>query len=656
LIKSFEYDPNAAIISHHGLNVDFIGAERRLLPVIPELQEVEKRILTRLYVSRAMTTGEGPCLLPTGSDGKPIEVLTKNGFVPWYTIEDDEPIASFNSKTEMIEFYVPKNFIFKDYDGEIIDINSKNISLPVTANHRMWVGDKNAENWKIVPAEDLKKSHRLRCNMKPQIGNAPPKTVVINGYLRHRWNAKYRKKSIEIPLDDYLKFAGYYLSEGHIEWNKRCKNHYPATVGITQSLSSKHFEMMKTDLNKLPVNVSFDGKSRFRIYNRIFAEHIQQKFGSGAANKRIDPWIKNLPAVKLEILINAMMAGDGHEYVDRPLREYYTVSEQLAKDFQEIAFRAGYVTYNKCRIRDASRQNLYRCKISKSKNSKLGYNPSLRDAITKRYYKGKVWCFEVPPHELFIVRSAGRIFVVGNTYSNAAVAMKILDARYATKRDFLVDWMRNSIFLPVALANEFYKPIPREINGHYRVANRERSPMIPDFKWLSLVNLVDQERQIQYAVQLHQNSGVPLKTVCDLLQVNYDEVKDYLRKEQGTVADPVWQSARKQASDAAARSLVSDDSGESNGLFPEKTRSAPSKENGDDKTDGKKEISKDVEENAEKDEKNTEDNIEQIGRDEKQKEPKQPGKDIRVKTFSLDKELFGEKEIAPQCIDVKKNS
>jgi len=638
LLRSAEYDPNFAIISHHGLAVDFVGAERRMLPLDREYQEIEKRILTRLYTSRAMTHGEGPCLQEMDSEGNPIEVLTPRGFIPWHDVLKNEPIAGFNPESETIEFHVPKAFIHKDYDGEMIDINSRMLSLPVTANHRMWVGDRYAKNWKIVPAENLEESHRLRCNIKPQIGESAPEVVKIDGHLHHRWIEEYKEKTIEIPLDDYLRFVGYYLSEGNIDWEKRhpkeCPVPYPTNITVTQSTTNKHFKVMKTGLNKLPFNVTFDGKSRFRICDRVFAEHVEKNFGDGSGNKRIDPWIKQLPAEKLEILIESLLAGDGQFGITHA--EYSTISEQLARDFQEIAFRAGYTTRNSVRKRKPPRRNLHRCRISKLfTNSKLGTNPTLKGALKRRHYKGKVWCFEVPPHELFIVRSKGKIFVVGNTYSNASVAMKILDARYATKRDLIVDWVINNIFVPVALANEFYKPVKREIMGHYRVANRDRELMIPEFKWLSLVNLVEQQQQIQYALQLVQKAMMPMKVVCDLLQLDYDEVKEYLRREQGTVLDPTWQETRKQAASAAARNIGSgEDGGAGGGLFPESSREIPAGDNED--NEDKDGIEKDVADQAERDTTENTRSLDKVNEDvEKQRKLNEPSS-MPQKEFGFD--------------------
>lgn len=644
LLRSSEFDPNFAIISHHGLQVDFVGADRRMLPLDREYAEIEKRILTRLYTSRAMTHGEGPCHLPevinSQGDTETIEILSQRGFIPWNELLQGEAIAAFNPHTEQIEFHVPVNRIVRDYDGQVVDIGGggkeafsttsfkRSLNLSMTSNHRMWIRKGLREEWEIIPAKNLKENHHLRCDVKPQEGEAP-EVVIIDGYRHHRFIDKYRKKKIKIGLDNYLEFVGYYLSEGNIDFEKRYKEPHPSGITITQSLSSKNFEKIKSGLNKLPFNITFDEKSRFRICDRLFAEHVCEEFGQGSANKKIASWIKQLPADKLEILIEAMLDGDGHIYAGGQRCEYYTISEQLSKDFQEMAFRAGYVTYNTYRDRKGNRRRQYRCKISNGAKS-YGRHPNLRGLIKKRHYKGKVWCFEVPPHELFVIRSAGKIYITGNTYSNASVAMKILDARYATKRDFIIDWVVSSIFTPVALANEFYKPIKRELAFNYRVSQKERELILPDFKWLSLVNLVDKQQQIQYALQLFQKSTFPLKEICDMLQIDYNNTLTYLRQERGTVADPVWQEVRKQSSLAAARNVGQ---GDLAGSMKMKEFGGDGEKKPDE--EAQEQIAKEVEESAEQDEQEVSEGLRDAAEDAERAHEKTLGPE--PKTFGLGK-------------------
>lgn len=54
------YDYNFAIISSYALQIEAIGSAGKILPIVPEFQFVEDRILTALFTSKAATHGEGP--------------------------------------------------------------------------------------------------------------------------------------------------------------------------------------------------------------------------------------------------------------------------------------------------------------------------------------------------------------------------------------------------------------------------------------------------------------------------------------------------------------------------------------------------------------------------------------------------------------------
>jgi len=219
----------------------------------------------------------------------------------------------------------------------------------------------------------------------------------------------------------------------------------------------------------------------------------------------------------------------------------------------------------------------------------------------------------------------------GPTYANASVAMRVLDARYATKRDFLVDWVINHIFTPVALANEFYKPSKRELAFRFRSAQHDRELMVPDFRWLSLVNLIDRTQQIQYVAQLAQGSRMPMKIVCDMLQVDYQDALEWLKKETGTEFDLVFQETRKQKATAEARAKGINEGG-----------GDPSAASGTGGGPGSQNLEKKVEQDSEKDQKESIDDMEQVGKDiERQQQKAQPDQrppDVgkETKTFGLD--------------------
>jgi len=60
LLAAGRDDPNFALVGHFGLQVEYVGATGRVLPVVPEFNFVRDRILAALFTNKAMTEGTGP--------------------------------------------------------------------------------------------------------------------------------------------------------------------------------------------------------------------------------------------------------------------------------------------------------------------------------------------------------------------------------------------------------------------------------------------------------------------------------------------------------------------------------------------------------------------------------------------------------------------
>jgi hypothetical protein len=130
-----------------------------------------------------------------------------------------------------------------------------------------------------------------------------------------------------------------------------------------------------------------------------------------------------------------------------------------------------------------------------------------------------------------------------STYSNAVVGMKALQGRYQTKRDMIVKAIKRKIYTPLAEAHEFFETTPAELN--HRIRTRKKL-ILPGIEWNFKLDLTDQTQRIQYIIQLADKLRIPMKTVCECLDLPYDHVKGALKDEEGTVFDGVYQDVRKE--------------------------------------------------------------------------------------------------------------
>jgi hypothetical protein len=126
----------------------------------------------------------------------------------------------------------------------------------------------------------------------------------------------------------------------------------------------------------------------------------------------------------------------------------------------------------------------------------------------------------------------------GATYANAQVGMDALARRYMSYRLRLENWIKQKVYKPIAEIQGFYKPIPSEINGGYRMANRkDRQLMIPDIRW-DEQDLTSNQSVMNFVQQLQGKGLVSMSTVLPMLGLDPDTEKKNLEKERGTVFDP----------------------------------------------------------------------------------------------------------------------
>lgn len=125
----------------------------------------------------------------------------------------------------------------------------------------------------------------------------------------------------------------------------------------------------------------------------------------------------------------------------------------------------------------------------------------------------------------------------GPTYANATVAMEALQGRYLAKREKLEDFCERKIFVPVALANEFYEKEPEchtAGSGPWiRTSKKERKLNTPTLEWKQKLKLVEDLQKKQMIVNLRSKPipEVSLKKIYALLDINYEDEITALREE-----------------------------------------------------------------------------------------------------------------------------
>lgn len=368
------------------------------------------------------------------------EVLTKdNGWKLFKDLIPYEKVATLNPDTHELEYQEPEAYHKYWYKGQLITIQNKVLDLAVTPDHKMYVlpADSSGKEstWRFVEAKNIKHTQSIKrdCNWAGQEQEF------------------YEFGEYKIPMDLWLEFLGYFISEGSAgayegtvkttTYNKigsknRKEGWIHRSASIRKKVGSKYTEYsiqisqtkngnkdkMRECLNKLPFNFG-EYEAGFIIKIKALYEELTSLGKSN--NKFLPNYVKNLSSRQLKILLDALTLGDGMVRDDQGKTEwkYFTCSKKLADDVQELVLKIGLASSIKIDDRRGREVNIKGRGITGHTNY-IGYivcihrytlTPTMLNAIDSMEYKGNVYCITVPNHIIYVRRN-GKTCWSGNCY------------------------------------------------------------------------------------------------------------------------------------------------------------------------------------------------------------------------------------------------
>lgn len=334
------------------------------------------------------------------------EFLTHSGWLRYDEIADGESLATINQATGAVEFQIPTERVAKPYSGPINLFRHRYTSCAVTPNHRMWTSPVNrgscgrignvyrpeVANWSFRRADELRGHHHVRVVGTP--------------------------REDEYPVSDaMLSLVGAFVSEGSVA--KRLSDGSASVLSFTQKVGNRLESVMATVDQEHPIRTfTYTRKDEWRpspiechtytLANRRVSAQLDRECGRGSRNKHLPGWVFDLSARQAEVLLAALMAGDG-TLCRGGWQVYYTISPRLAGDVQALAIIAGrrsnaWGPYDKgmyqVMVQDPGREFET---ISIRCNHKVEI---VKDA--------RIVCFTVP-NETLVTRRNGRVAMHGNT-------------------------------------------------------------------------------------------------------------------------------------------------------------------------------------------------------------------------------------------------
>jgi nucleoside-diphosphate-sugar epimerase/intein/homing endonuclease len=339
------------------------------------------------------------------------EILTKDGWKQFEDLTQVDEVLTREEDDRTGRYEVPTEIHEYSFDGELYHQQNQSIDFRITPNHRVFTQKVNSNE---------SGDGRYGGLRERTVSDIEKKRVVYD--TGFDWEGEYRDtftlpptddaEAIDIPLDSWLRFLGWYIAEGYVKQRSDRPNNY--RVGFSQSKESIWVSDLEDALREVGDRLGTgvekreeDDVFRYELFNKQLAKCLD---GLGkSVEKHIPKDIKQLDQPLLRTLLSALIKGDGsHRSADRDSMRYFTRSEQLADDVQEIALKCGYASV----VSYTQEYDRYVVGIAQGPRVHVNRGESTDEFVA---YSGKVWCVTVPGDGIVFVRRNGKPVWSGNS-------------------------------------------------------------------------------------------------------------------------------------------------------------------------------------------------------------------------------------------------
>jgi DNA-directed RNA polymerase beta subunit/intein/homing endonuclease len=381
------------------------------------------------------------------------DVLTTDGWIPINEVTINHKVATLNQSTFTLIYDHPTNVMSYDYDslkdGKMYNVETKQVSLCVTRNHNMFVGNR-GNNFSLKSAENI--SQTAVKYMKNCENYEPIKCREI--YVKENGSYVFRMfdqetLEFEFPLNEWLLLFGIWLAEGSVFYNEdkyqynvnisANKQRVVDTLDKIEEIFSKcsiinargsEFRFSKSKDSRVENGSRINDKGddtglKYEICNKKISKYFKNLEMGKAPTKYIPDWAWSLNKDQCRLLIHGMVLGDGtfeHDKhnknetngLNNGFQRYYTTSLKLRDGFQRLCLHCGYSANYIKKYSDPNRvingvqiksNHDYWCISFIKTQNKPEVNKKRK--LTNEFidYKGQVYCCTVPNSVIYVRRN-----------------------------------------------------------------------------------------------------------------------------------------------------------------------------------------------------------------------------------------------------------
>ena len=476
---------------------------------------------TKEYLRNVLTKGDGSVIEQSATSwifsdvsrvfcySEDTEVLTDEGWKDWPSVRGDELFASLTTGNELVFEPAEERFV-AFYTGPMYQVQSQQLDLLVTPNHRMWVQpiDTRAYRRDEEPFSFYEAQAILHKRMRYQKGGVRWRGVeselfVVSG-TRRTFARRDRNRlttrpyvGVSMPLEPFARFLGFYVSEGSL-------GKPDTSINLYQNEGPVLDEMVSTvrAMGFRPMVTSPNGRSARKLTFKHVAlyDWLKTNCGDHSLRKRLpriaDGWS---PRIAWHLL-DALIKGDGSVHKANGHRVLYTSSKALADDVQILALKLGIAANIRVDRRVESHRIHTGVVISKSRPNYIvsfvkhlfpHVNIHLASPWPNRFraregfddrmvqYSGRVYCVKVK-HGLLYVRRNGKPCWSGNTHElvrhRVGTAISQESLRYVRPTELRMTLVPGSELTRIEDLEEVTRLLEKVEKGYLDLANQSIRP------------------------------------------------------------------------------------------------------------------------------------------------------------------------------------
>jgi hypothetical protein len=360
------------------------------------------------------------------------EVLTPHG---WKDIRDfrvGDPVYTVTAQRSLVETHVDQVHC-SDYSGDLIEIKTRGLHMEFTPEHSVAYipGTKNAKPDLILAPFDELPGQAV---IARQVSWNPSICLQDDHFIEIKCNLKRADQGVQpegLLAGHLASLLGWYLSEGSVikRDGKPAEGFHIAQI---KPATREKLKIFLADTCGFQVSETDTG---FSVFSQRWASIFEEL---GFQPKRyISRDFLDASREVQYALFEAMVDGDGHWSKYGKSGVYYTSSERLADDFQELVTKLGFLSYYGTRDRRGLK---YICgklthvnhlsheisfKTVKSGGTEIltgnhvydvGTETKRRSDMSRKHFDGKVYCLGIRGTHTFLVRQNGSVWISGNSW------------------------------------------------------------------------------------------------------------------------------------------------------------------------------------------------------------------------------------------------